>query len=213
MIYQANSLTCMFLILCVIHTNSQTAPKTDGKYDAMLEIAKSLLPLATQDTNDKSGGNAIDLNQMIGMAQVIGGLMKKDDSESKNDGTDSLDAVQILAGISQLISTNKPKVNEPTQNNEIGIDAISNIASMLMSDSNKSGLINLLPMAIQVMNSLKNLDGDNSQANQDYLQSILQPFLEQLQVLWHEFSNSPLADLLWQNAGINQIFKVSILAK
>lgn len=247
MTYRVNFLVRIVVSLCVIFTtNSVTAQKTDDKYNALLDIANTFFQetFDNNQANGQSGSNEINANGMVGIAQAIGSLIKK-------DGNGGLDAAQILAGIqfaNQLINANNgnangasetgsfdpatiqnvidmftPGNNDGNKPNEIerqkrrtsnsakdnnidtgnGIESILNIASAFMSNSNNDkgkneDLTNLLPMAIQVMNSFGGVNGDK-----------LQSYLKEINVLWDQFANPELTNALWEKSGIKQIFKVS----
>lgn len=100
----------------------------------------------------------------------------------------------------------------------INVETILNIASAFMgnsvsnndqsNDNANGGLINLLPMAIQAINSFTGPDGEKVNARHKEHQSILPPFLERIHVMWDHFSNSELAQALWHQSGVDAIFKV-----
>lgn len=117
----------------------------------------------------------------------------------------------------------RSKSNKSAQDNGIGIEAILNIATAFMGNSNnvdgqqqQSGdktsesLISLIPMAIQAINSFSGPDGEKVHAKHKDHQWVLPPFLERIHVMWDHFSSSELAQALWEKSGVNAIFKVSL---
>lgn len=246
----------VLLNLCAIYGNSHTAQKTNNNVDdsnLFLDIATTFLQeTLTNQQGGRNGGNGIGSNGIAGIAQLVGNLVQQDGSKSNNGG--GIGAVQILAGIGQLMNANsnggtggdqsiignviemftsgvdnsddddddQPQIkrrkrsNGSAQNSGIGLDTILNIASTFMSNSNNvdsstdkanEGLMSLLPMAIQAINSFNGPAGEQVHAKHKDHQWVLPPFLERIHVLWDHFSNSELAEALWEKSGINQIFK------
>lgn len=111
----------------------------------------------------------------------------------------------------------RKRANDDKQNG-FGLDAIVNIASALLSNSNEAdspsangandGLMSLLPMLVQTVNSFVGPEGDRIHAKHRDHAWVLPPFLEKIHVMWDHFASSELADALWQKSGINAIFKV-----
>lgn len=103
----------------------------------------------------------------------------------------------------------------------IGLEAILSIASAFMGNANNvdsqsggnngEGLMSLLPMIVQAVNSFSGPEGEKIQAKHKEHAWVLPPFLERVHVIWDHFSNSELAEALWQKSGINTIFKVKYI--
>lgn len=101
-----------------------------------------------------------------------------------------------------------------------GLEAIMNIASAFLGNANEAdsptgpaaneGLMSLLPMVLQAINSFAGPEGDRIHAKHRDHAWVLPPFLEKIHVIWDHFSNSELADALWQKSGVNLIFKVGL---
>lgn len=259
MIHQVNFLVCIVVSLCVISlTNSVRAEDSNDEYDALLNIANTLLQglLGNNQAGGQSGSNNIGINEMAGIAQAIGSLMKNDGSKSTGDGSDGLNAAQVLAGLSQLMNANggasetgdfdlakignlinvftsatndnveKPKQTErqkrrtddSTMDNEIdtGAGSILNIAAAFMNNTNNGqaneAMTNLLPMAIQLMNSFGGVNGDIFKDGKMNFQWILQSLPEEIKVLIDQFANPELLDALWQKSNIEKLFDVSEIA-
>lgn len=257
MIYRVNFLVCIAVFLCVISsTNLVLAQESNDKYNAILEIGKTLLrdSLANNQAGGQRGSNNIGINEMAGIAQAIGSLMKNDGSKSTGDGSGGLNAAQILAGLSQFTNVNaangasgagdfdlakignlinmfsagindnqKPKQNErkkrraddSTMDNEIdtGTDSIPNIASLFMNNVNSEQanevMTNLLPMAMQLMNSFSGVNGDKLKDGTMKIQGILQSLPEQMKVLFNQFANPELLNTMWQKSNMKKLFNVS----
>lgn len=121
------------------------------------------------------------------------------------------------------LSGRRKRSNENGQNG-FGLDSIINIASAFLSNSNEAdspssttngandGLMSLLPMVVQTVNSFIGPEGDRIHAKHKDHAWVLPPFLEKIHVMWDHFTNSELADALWQKSGINIIFKVRIMS-
>lgn len=104
----------------------------------------------------------------------------------------------------------------------LGLDAILNVVSMFAnanqagSRSNgagggakEEGLMSLLPMVMQAVNSFSGAEGDKTHAKHKEHAWMLPPFLEKVHVMWDHFSNSELAEALWKKSGVHMIFKVN----
>lgn len=118
---------------------------------------------------------------------------------------------------SQVTSNNVD--DEPQEG--LGLDAILNVVSMF-ANANQAGsrsagakggkdegLMSLLPMVMQAVNSFAGAEGDKTHAKHKEHAWMLPPFLEKIHVMWDHFSSSDLADALWKKSGVHSIFKVS----
>lgn len=169
-------------------------------------------------------------NGGLGVLQIIGGLsqlMNGNSNAGRNSG--GFDP-SIIGNVIEMFTSNN---NDDDQSNRrekransrntqpdsgINVETILNIASAFMgnsinnndqsNDNSNGGLINLLPMAIQAINSFTGPDGEKINARHKEHQSILPPFLERIHVMWDHFSNSELAQALWHQSGVDAIFKV-----
>lgn len=75
----------------------------------------------------------------------------------------------------------------------------------------ENGFMNLLPLIMQAVSSFAGPEGQSTQERHKSHAWVLPPFLEHLHVLWDHFSNSELADALYEKSGVNKIMKVNIL--
>lgn len=192
-------------------------------------IAQLIGNLVQQDGSKSNNGG-------IGAAQILSGLgqlMANSGGNNGGSGGSGFDP-SIIGNVIEMFTSgdssdnddDQPPVkrrkrsNNSVQDSGIGIDTILNIASAFMgnansvdshSDKSSEGLMSLLPMAIQAINSFSGPDGDKIHAKHKDHQWVLPPFLERIHVMWDHFSNSELAEALWEKSGINQIFKVRLI--
>ncbi|XP_068155994.1 uncharacterized protein [Drosophila tropicalis] len=119
-----------------------------------------------------------------------------------------------------------------TEGGGIGLDTILQVASAFMntqgagensaSSSNHhqqkrsadkdqadtdNGFMNLLPLVMQAVSSFAGPEGQSTQERHKSHAWVLPPFLEHIHVLWDHFSNSELADALYEKSGVNKIMK------
>lgn len=72
----------------------------------------------------------------------------------------------------------------------------------------ENGFMNLLPLIMQAVTSFAGPEGQSTQERHKSHAWVLPPFLEHIHVLWDHFSNSELADALYEKSGVNKIMKV-----
>ncbi|KAH8406957.1 hypothetical protein KR222_001293 [Zaprionus bogoriensis] len=112
----------------------------------------------------------------------------------------------------------------------IGLDTILQVASVFMNNQGagekpsagahhqqkrsvpeepeqENGLMNLLPLVMQAVSSFAGPEGQSTQERHKSHAWVLPPFLEHIHVLWDHFSNSELADALYEKSGVNKIMK------
>ncbi|EDV49818.1 uncharacterized protein LOC6552415 [Drosophila erecta] len=109
----------------------------------------------------------------------------------------------------------------------IGLDTILQVASAFMNTQgndkgshhhqqkrsageepeSENGLMNLLPLVMQAVSSFAGPEGQSTQEKHKSHAWVLPPFLEHIHVLWDHFSNSELADALYEKSGVNKIMK------
>ncbi|CAD6992393.1 uncharacterized protein LOC101455068 [Ceratitis capitata] len=69
------------------------------------------------------------------------------------------------------------------------------------------GFMSLLPLVMQAVTSFAGPEGQHTQEKHKGHAWVLPPFLEHLHVVWDHFSNSELADALYEKSGVNKIMK------
>ncbi|XP_050339951.1 uncharacterized protein LOC126766131 isoform X1 [Bactrocera neohumeralis] len=69
------------------------------------------------------------------------------------------------------------------------------------------GFMSLLPLVMQAVSSFAGPEGQQTQEKHKGHAWVLPPFLEHLHVVWDHFSNSELADALYEKSGVNKILK------
>uniref|UniRef100_A0A182Y8S4 Uncharacterized protein n=1 Tax=Anopheles stephensi TaxID=30069 RepID=A0A182Y8S4_ANOST len=79
------------------------------------------------------------------------------------------------------------------------------------SPSNGAGgadaLMNLLPLAVQAFQSFSGPEMERTHAKHKDHSWVLPPFLENIHVMWDQFTQSELAEALWMKLGLNAVFK------
>lgn len=187
-------------------------------------IAQLIGNLVQQDGSKSNGGG-------LGAAQILTGISQLMNANGGgNSGSGSGFDPSIIGNVIEMFTAggdssdddddDQQQVKRRKRSNDggIGIDTILNIASAFMGNTNNvdshadkanEGLMSLLPMAIQAINSFNGPAGEKVHAKHKDHQWVLPPFLERIHVLWDHFSNSELAEALWEKSGVNQIFKVS----
>lgn len=199
-----------------------------GSGNGIAGIAQLIGSLVQQDGSKSNNGGG------IGAAQILTGLGQLMNANNNGGGFDP----SIIGNVIEMFTSGgdnadddddqpqakrrKRSNNSAGQDGGIGLDTILNIASAFMGNSNNvdsqgdktnEGLMSLLPMAIQAINSFNGPAGEQVHAKHKDHQWVLPPFLERIHVMWDHFSNSELAEALWEKSGVNQIFKVSFTQK
>lgn len=193
-------------------------------------IAQLIGSLVQQDGSKPNNGG-------LGAAQILTGISQLINANNGNTGGGGAGFdPSIIGNVIEMFTSGgensdddddqpqakRRKRSSAMQDSGIGIDTILNIASVFMgntnnvdshSDKTNEGLMSLLPMAIQAINSFSGPDGERVQAKHKDHQWVLPPFLERIHIVWDHFSNSELAEALWEKSGINQIFKVRFICK
>jgi len=125
---------------------------------------------------------------------------------------------------------NQRRTNGGGSESGIGLDTILQVASAFMNTQGSNdkgthhhqkrsaseepesdnGLMNLLPLVMQAVSSFAGPEGQSTQEKHKSHAWVLPPFLEHIHVLWDHFSNSELADALYEKSGVNKIMKVDL---
>lgn len=164
------------------------------------QILSGIGSLLTSSNGGRNGGGGID-------PSLIGSVLEM--FTSGGSDSDDVDAS----------APRQKRSDNDNQDGGIGIETLVNLASVFMGNANNvdsdvsngknEGLMNLLPMIVQAVNSFSGQEGERVLAKHKDHQWVLPPFLERIHVMWDHFSNSELAEALWAKSGINAIFKVS----
>lgn len=128
-------------------------------------------------------GNVIDIFSNLNSGGSDGGRKKRDNNQGSG-----LESILSLA-TTFLANQNQPQEEGRKQNEG-------------------DGLMSLLPMVMQAINSFSGPEGQKTQDEHKSHAKILPPFLEKIHVIWDHFKQSELAEVLWQRSGINMVFKV-----
>lgn len=190
----------------------QDGPKSNNGGLGAAQILTGISQLINANSGTSGGGGDGSGNSAGFDPSIIGNVIEMFTAAGGGGGDntdDDIDPPQVKR---------RKRANHSAQDNGIGIDTILNIASAFMGNSNNvdgqtdkanDGLMTLLPMVVQAINSFSGPEGEKVQAKHKDHAWVLPPLLERIHVLWDHFSNSELAEALWEKSGINQIFKVS----
>lgn len=126
----------------------------------------------------------------------------------KRDSESGIDIGSILQIASAFMSHNN-EVPSHRQQQKRSVD--TNSATPQPQEDNS--LMSLLPLAMQAISSFAGAEGQHTQEKHKDHAWVLPPFLEHLHVLWDHFSNSELADALYEKSGVNKIMKVRYIIK
>lgn len=69
--------------------------------------------------------------------------------------------------------------------------------------------MDLLPIVMQTVGGFFSQDLEKTQQKHKGHANILPPFLENIHVMWDQFSNSELGQAIYQKIGLNKVFKVN----
>lgn len=162
----------------------------------------------------------------IGAAQIISGIGSLMANANGGNGFDP----SIIGNVIEMFTANsdsgndrqKRSTNDNQIDNGIGLDTILNVVSAFAGSTKSQGrnvvgggggganegIMSLLPMVMQAVNSFSGPEGEKTQAKHKEHAWVLPPFLEKIHVMWDHFSQSELAEALWKKSGIHSIFKV-----
>ena len=190
----------------------------------------SLIGTFMQPESGKSdgggGGGGIGAAQIIsGLGTLLAGAGGAGNGNGGGGGFDPSIIGNVIemftAGDSSQDDTPRKKRSSGQQEG-LGLDTILNVVSAFVntnknqgtgrSNNNQptatEGIMSLLPMVMQAVNSFSGPEGEATQAKHKEHAWVLPPFLEKIHVMWDHFSNSELAEALWRKSGIHSIFKV-----
>lgn len=193
-----------------------------GGGSGLASIASIIGSLVQTDNSGKSNnGGGFDAAQMIsGIGSLLATANGGGKSADRSGGFDPAiigNLIQMFASGGEANGGRKKRSNGGQDNG--GLDAILSLASAFMGNlngnevkdkvsSSAEGLLDLLPMVMQAVNSYSGAEGEKVQARHKDHAWILPPFLEKAHVMWDHFSNSELAEAMWKKSGIDTIFKV-----
>lgn len=202
--------------------SSQNSGRGDNG-NGMAGIAQLIGSLMQPSDSGKSN------NGGFGAAQILSGIgsLLASSNGGRNGGGGSGFDPSLIGSVLEMFTSNTDsddgdssatrKKRSNSNQDGIGIETLVNLASVFMGNANNvdsesngknEGLMNLLPMIVQAVNSFSGQEGERVLAKHKDHQWVLPPFLERIHVMWDHFSNSELAEALWAKSGINAIFKV-----
>lgn len=194
-----------------------------GGGNGLAGIASIIGSLVQTDNSGKSNnGGGIDAAQIISGIGSLLATANGGNNGGNNGGRSGGFDPAIIGNLIQMFASGgdsdggRKKRSNGGQDNG-GLEAILNLASAFMGNGNEikdklssgaEGLLDLLPMVVQAVNTYSGAEGEKVQARHKDHAWILPPFLEKAHVMWDHFSNSELAEAMWKKSGIDTIFKV-----
>ncbi|KAL9894687.1 uncharacterized protein ACN2A1_009195 isoform 1-T1 [Glossina fuscipes fuscipes] len=121
-------------------------------------------------------------------------------SKRNTDGSFDFNSIIQIASAFLNQDGNRSHQNRERQKRSIESNNESNI-------QNGNGLMELLPLIMQAINSFNGAEGQHVHEKHRGHAWVLPPFLEHIHVLWDHFSNSELGEALYERSGVNQILK------
>ncbi|XP_055854681.1 uncharacterized protein LOC129918265 [Episyrphus balteatus] len=193
------------LIGTLMQANNDASGRGSGSAGGAMQIISGIGSLLAANNGNGNSGGGFD-------PSIIGNVIEMFTNSDANDNG---------GGSRQRRETGKQQGG-----GGIGLDSILQIASMFMSSQQEpqnnhhqhkrsihdnsveqdNGLMSLLPMVVQAFSSFSGAEGKRTQERHKDHAWVLPPYLEHLHVLWDHFSNSDLADALYQKSGLNAIF-------
>lgn len=196
-----------------MQANSGGQGKSAGGSGAMqiLSGIGSLLASAGNNNGGRGGSGGGFDPSIIG--NVIEMFTQGDDNEDdqqhhhhqqKRESNSGIDLGSILQIASAFMTQNNEA--PPSHHHQQKRSVNTNSATPQPQEDN--GLMSLLPLVMQAVSSFAGPEGQHTQEKHRDHAWVLPPFLEHLHVLWDHFSNSELADALYEKSGVNKIMKV-----
>ncbi|XP_061392407.1 uncharacterized protein LOC133327889 [Musca vetustissima] len=171
----------------------------------------SLLANAGNNNGRSSGGFDPSI-----IGNVIEMFTQGDDAED-DDGVDNhqhqkressepgIDLGSILQIASAFMGQNNEQPSQRSSHHHQQKRAADGKSSNGQQEEN--GFMSLLPLVMQAVSSFAGPEGQHTQEKHKDHAWVLPPFLEHLHVLLDHFSNSELADALYEKSGVNKILK------
>lgn len=202
---------------------SMSNQNNGGSGGGLASVAQIIGSLMQPDGSSKSNNGAAQILSSIGSLMANAGA-----GGNSGGGFDPSIITNVIemftaGGDTNDIESGDGKRSKRSSGGQegIGLETILNIASAFMGNANSvdsqsngnnaEGLMSLLPMVVQAVNSFSGPEGEKIQAKHKEHAWVLPPLLERIHVIWDHFSNSELAEALWQKSGINTIFKVKLV--
>lgn len=184
--------------------------------------------MANQDSGKAAGGGGGGAN----IGAIISGVSSLFANANGGGGGGGFDPSMIGNVIEMFAGGNdnnqRAKRGAPAQEEGSGPDwsGLLDIAMTFMGNQNNNGggggggqkrrsvddnnvgggLMSLLPMVMNVVNSFNSPEGEKIAHNHKDHAWILPPFLEKIHIMWDHFQQSELAQVLWMQTGLNKVF-------
>lgn len=199
------------LVGAFMQANQGKAGGGSGAMQILTGIGSLLSSAGNNNARNGGGGGGFD-------PSIIGNVIEmftnsNDDSEqdeqhgnarNKREADSGIGLDSILQIASAFMSNSQAASGQQHSQHKRSLNA-QDAANSIETEDN--GLMSLLPLAMQAISSFAGPEGQHTQEKHKSHAWVLPPFLEHVHVLWDHFSNSELADALYEKSGVNKIMK------
>lgn len=176
--------------------------KSDNGAGVLLSGLGSLLS-TMNGGNAGGGGGGFDPSMIGNVIEMFSSMNSgESDTRKKRDSQGSGWESMLTLATTFLANQNQPPQQQHNQQQQ-------QQQGRKQNQNGGDGLMSLLPMVMQAINSFSGPEGQKTQNEHKSHAKVLPPFLEKIHVMWDHFKQSELAEVLWQKSGINVVFKVS----
>lgn len=184
--------------------------------------------MQNQDSGKANGGGANNIGSIIaGVSSLFANGGAGGGGGGGFDPSIIGNVIEMFAGGNSDNGNNqRAKRGAATENSGPNWESMLDIAMTFMGNQNNGGggggqqkrrsaddnsvgggLMSLLPMVMNVVNSFNSPEGEKIAAQHKDHAWILPPFLEKIHIIWDHFQQSELAQVLWVQTGLNKVFK------
>ncbi|XP_053673954.1 uncharacterized protein LOC128724210 [Anopheles nili] len=209
-------------MLLPLMANANGGGKAGGGNDGMGAILSGIGSMLAAGANGGGGtnGGGFDPALIGNVIQMFAGAASGGGGRDHDDDTSD----EPIRRRQQQSSGKRQKRKAPVdQGQNPLVDTVLTMASSWLAnynnveqDQQSSGggggggadaLANLLPLAVQAFQSFTGPEMERTQEKHKGHAWVLPPFLENLHVMWDQFTQSELAEALWTKMGLHTVFK------
>lgn len=223
-----------FMMMCIIFTSSTTHAQQNADDNPFLDLASNFLENLSSGNGGNSdlfsaignmmsgGGNKQSGNGNGELLMTIGKAIFAAQGAGKDGGGGGINPMLIGSLIQQFMPSSNDNEGRQSGGNENMMETIMNVASMFMAnqqqeggrnkrnteeESNGNGLMDLLPLAVQAINSFSSQpEMEKTEKEHEDHSGVLPPVLEKIHQMWDQFSNSELSTMIFHQIGLNKLF-------
>lgn len=152
--------------------------------------------------NGGSGGGGFDPSMVINMVSMFANMNQDQNSRVKRDSENP--TMDAFLSIASTVLQNMNSGDEEEIPKKAGKQQKNAGNGNGMGDA----MMNMLPMVMQVINSFSGPEMNKAEERHKDHAQVLPPFLEYLHIIWDQFQNSDLSQVLFLKLGLNNVFKV-----